>query len=170
MKDFLKKLFFTDHPAQGAFTGFTLLLAAFWIVPALIFLQGDFPLNLVPFRATFFTVSWLDGILLAVLYALTVWIQFYCQRRTAEKTPWNAPGRLALYAAGLISMLLSGWIFIHFLRADHADEVILSLTGPMVLVILIAMVWIPSSLQARKTRMAISPRFATKTVLIFLIS
>ena len=140
MKDFLKKLFFTDHPAQGAFTGFTLLLAAFWIVPALIFLQGDFPLNLVPFRATFFTVSWLDGILLAVLYALTVWIQFYCQRRTAEKTPWNAPGRLTLYAAGLISVLLSGWIFIHFLREG---ETVLSLTGPAALVILIAALWIP---------------------------
>ena len=76
MKDFLKKLFFTDRPAQGVFTGFTLLLAALWIVPALILLQGDFPLNFAPFRATFFNLGCLTGILLAVLYALIVWIQF----------------------------------------------------------------------------------------------
>ena len=156
MKNFLKKLFFTDHPAQGAFTEFTLLLAALWIVPALIFLQGDFPLNLVPFRATFFTVSWLDGILLAVLYALIVWIQFYCQRRPAEKIPWNAPGRLALYAAGLISVLLSGWIFIHFLRADHADQKIIFLTGPAVLVLLIAMVWIPLFLYPKQWKIILA--------------
>ena len=106
MKTFLKKLFYLDHPAEGVFAGFTLLLAAFWIVPALILLQGDFPLGFVPFRATFFTVSCLIGILLAMLYALTVWIRFYCQRRPMGKILWNAPGRLALYAAGLYSVLL----------------------------------------------------------------
>ncbi|MBE6372165.1 MAG: hypothetical protein E7055_08845 [Lentisphaerae bacterium] len=141
MKNFLKKLFFTDHPAQGVFTGFTLLLAALWIVPALILLQGDFPLNLMPFRATFFTVSWLDGILLAVLYALTVWIQFYCQRRAAEKIPWNAPGRLALYAVALLSVLVSGWIFLYYLRSGYSEE--RSLAGAAVLVFLILVLWCP---------------------------
>ena len=145
MKTFLKKLFFTDTPAQGAFTGFTLLLAAFWIVPALIFLQGDFPLNLVPFRATFFNRGCLTGIQLALLYALIVWIQFYCQRRAAEKIPWNAPGRLALYAAGLLSLLVSGWIFIQFLSSPilRVYYPILLLTGPTMLILLIAVLWIP---------------------------
>ena len=139
MKTFLKKLFFTDTPAQGAFAGFTLLLTAFWIVPALILLQGDFPLNFVPFRATFFNLGCLIGILFAILYALTVWIRFYFRRQT-EEIPWNAPGRLALYAVELLSVLLSGWIFICFLRAGHT---ILSLTATAVLVLLIAMLWIP---------------------------
>ena len=140
MKDFLKKVFFFDRPAQGAFAGFTLLLAAFWIVPALIFLQGDFPLNVIPFRATFFNQGCLNGIQFAVLYALIVWIGFYFCHPQPEKIPWNAPGRLALYAVGLLSVLLSGWIFLCFLRADHT---ILSLTGPAMLVFLIAVLWIP---------------------------
>ena len=140
MKDFLKKVFFADCPAQGIFAGFTLVLAVFWIVPALIFLQGDFPLNIVPFRTTFFNRGCLTGIQLALLYALTVWVLFYFRRCPAEKIPWNAPGRLALYAAGLLSVLLSGWIFIHFLRED---ETVLSLTGPAVLVLLVAVLWIP---------------------------
>ena len=145
MKDFLKKVFFFDRPAQGAFAGFTLLLAAFWIVPALILLQGDFPLNFAPFRATFFNLGCLTGILLTVLYALIVWIQFYCQRRAAEKIPWTAPGRLALYAAGLLSLLVSGWIFIQFLSSPilRVYYPILLLTGPTVLILLIAVLWIP---------------------------
>ena len=141
MKNFLKKLFFTDTPAQGAFTGFTLLLAAFWIVPALILLQGDFPLNLMPFRATFFNLGCLTGILLAVLYALIVWIQFYCRRRPAEKIPWNAPGRLAHYAVALLSVLVSGWIFLYYLRSGYSEE--RSLAGAAVLVFLILVLWCP---------------------------
>ena len=141
MKDFLKKVFFFDRPAQGAFAGFTLLLAAFWIVPTLILLQGDFPLNVIPFRATVFTVGCLIGILLAVLYALIVWIRFYFRRCPTEKIPWNAPGRLALYAAGLLSVLVSGWIFLYFLRSVDSKE--LSLAGVAVLVFLIWVLWVP---------------------------
>lgn len=141
MKDFLKKVFFFDRPAQGAFAGFTLLLTAFWIVPSLVLLRGDFPLNVIPFRATVFTVGGLIGILLVWLYALTVWIRFYFCRPQPEKVPWNAPGRLALYAAGLLSVLVSGWVFLYFLRSGNSEE--LSLAGAVVLVFLILVLWVP---------------------------
>ena len=152
MKTLLKKLFFTDAPAQGVFAGFTLLLAAFWIVPALILLQGDFPLNFVPFRATFFNLGCQIGILFAILYALTVWIRFYFRRQT-EEIPWNAPGRLTLYAVGLLSVVLSGWIFVRFLRAGHP---ILFLTAPAVLVLLIAMLWIPLFLYPKQWKIILA--------------
>jgi len=40
MKNFLKKLFFTDAPAQGVLAGTTLLFASLWIAPALYLLCG----------------------------------------------------------------------------------------------------------------------------------
>ena len=87
MKDFLKKLFFVDAPAQGAFAGFTLLLAAFWIVPALILLSGDFSLNTMTFLATVVNSISLLGLLFAILYALIVWFRFYfcCYSLTAQE-------------------------------------------------------------------------------------
>ena len=41
MKDFLKKVFFFDRPAQGAFAGTTLLLVSLWLGPALFLLCGE---------------------------------------------------------------------------------------------------------------------------------
>jgi hypothetical protein len=135
MKDFLKKVFFFDHPAQGVFAGFTLLLAAIWIVPALIFIKGDFP------RFTVFNQICLAGLLIAVIFVLIVWIRFYFCHPQPKKVPWNAPGRLVLYAVGLLSVLLSGWIFLYFLRSGGSEE--FSLAGAAVLVFLIWVLWVP---------------------------
>ena len=47
MKDFLKKVFFADCPAQGVFAGFTLVLVLLWLVPALYLWCGG-PMNFRP--------------------------------------------------------------------------------------------------------------------------
>ena len=140
MKDFLKKLFFVDAPAQGAFAGFTLLLAAFWIVPALILLSGDFSLNTMTFLATVVNSISLLGLLFAILYALIVWFRFYFCCPQTNEILWNAPGSWALYAAGLFSVLLSGYFFLQSYLTGHK---ILVLVGMAVFASLVVILWMP---------------------------
>ncbi len=140
MKNFLKKVFFIDAPAQGAFAGFTLLLAAFWIVPALILLSGDFSLNTMTFPTALVNSISLLGLLFAILYALIVWIRFYFCCSQTNEVRWNAPGSRALYAAVLLSVLLSGYFFLQSFFTGHKALVF---AGMAVFTSLVVILWMP---------------------------
>lgn len=140
MKDFLKKLFFVDAPAQGAFAGFTLLLAAFWIVPSLILLSGDFSLNTMTFLTAVVNSISLLGLLFAILYALIVWFRFYFCCPQTNEIRWNAPGNWALHAAGLFSLLLSGYFFLQSFLTGHK---MLIIVGMAVFASLVVILWMP---------------------------
>ena len=86
MKDFLKKVFFFDRPAQGAFAGTTLLLVSLWLAPALYLLCG----GLLDFRrevhlTSFWQLIFFLPIPFFALYALTSWFHFYRQAVTGKK-------------------------------------------------------------------------------------
>ena len=66
MKTFLKKLFFTDAPAQGVLTGFILLAASGWIIPGIALLCG-FPMK---------WVWWAIPLIFVFLYAWITALQF----------------------------------------------------------------------------------------------
>ena len=108
MKDFLKKLFFTDRPAQGisaklsfswgksfstdspaqgAFAGTTLLLVSLWLAPALFLLCGG-PMDFSRWEK--WTFPWQMVFFLPIpcllLYVLTAWFHFYRERAGNKKT------------------------------------------------------------------------------------
>ena len=108
MKDFLKKLFFTDRPAQGisaklsfswgksfsadspaqgAFAGTTLLLVSLWLAPALFLLCGG-PMDFSRWEK--WTFPWQMVFFLPIpcllLYVLTAWFHFYRERAENKKT------------------------------------------------------------------------------------
>ena len=114
MKDFLKKLFFTDRPAQGAFAGFTLVLVSLWLVPALYLLCGG-PMNFrLPVRMIFLAV-----VLLLAIYLLT---GFLCARKA--QIPFRKMfGRGVQILWGLVAavyLLSLGMVFVTRVRTGFA--------------------------------------------------
>ena len=111
MKNFLKKLFYWDNPAQGVFAGTTLVLVSLWIAPALYLLcrgwadwtpaqlsRGNWPLVflLLP--------------LAAFLYWLILFIRFHRSEILRQKPQWNSPGMLVSLAILLAALALAPWI------------------------------------------------------------
>ena len=114
MKDLLKKLFFTDAPAQGVFAGFTLVLVSLWLVPALYLLCGG-PMNFrPPVRMIFLAVA-----LLLAIYLLT---GFLCARKA--QIPFRKMfGRGVQILWGLVAavyLISLGMAYSARVRADRA--------------------------------------------------
>jgi len=84
MKDFLKKVFFFDRPAQGAFAGTTLLLVSLWLGPALFLLCGGLANCNAPI-SRFWQLLFLLPVPLCALYALTSWFHFYLREFAGKK-------------------------------------------------------------------------------------
>ena len=77
MKTFLKKLFYPDAPAQGAFVGTTLLFTSLWLGPALFLLFGGLANCSSPIRwPCFWQLIFILPIPFCALYALASWFHF----------------------------------------------------------------------------------------------
>ena len=86
MKNFLKKLFFYDRPAEGAFAGTTLLLVSLWLGPALFLLCGGLENCNSPIQWTrFWQLVFILPIPFCALYALTAWFHFYLRKFSGKK-------------------------------------------------------------------------------------
>ena len=108
MKNFLKKLFYWDNPAQGVFAGTTLLLVSLWLAPALYLLCEGLARPWV-FRgnpqALFLLLP-----LPAFLYWLILFIRFHRSEILRGKPKWNSPGMLVSLAFLLAALALAPWI------------------------------------------------------------
>ena len=83
MKDFLKKEFYSDRPAEGAFAGTTLLLVLLWLAPSVILLfGGPMDLSVVKKESLIFFLP----LPCLVLYVLTAWFHFYRKTAGNKKT------------------------------------------------------------------------------------
>lgn len=105
MKDFLKKVFFFDRPAQGAFAGTTLLFVSLWLAPALYLLceglarpwgfrgnpQMLFLLLPVP----------------AFFYWLILFFRFHRSEILRGKPKWNSPEMLFSLAVLIPTLALA---------------------------------------------------------------
>ena len=115
MKTFLKKLFFTDTPAQGVFAGMTLLFASMWLAPALYLLCGGWA-DWTPAQLS--RGNWpLIFLLLPLpmfLYWLILFIRFHRSQIICKKPEWNSPGMLVSLAFLLAALALAPWISSRF--------------------------------------------------------
>ena len=103
MKTFLKKLFYLDAPAQGAFVGTTLLFVSLWLGPALFLLFGGLANCSSPIRWThFWQLIFILPIPFCALYALASWFHFYRGEISGKKKLALIPVILALSAAAYL--------------------------------------------------------------------
>ena len=100
MKTFLKKLFYLDAPAEGAFAGTTLLFVSLWLAPALYLLCGGeadwTPKQLFRGENRPLVFLWLPLVLL--LYWLILFVRFHRSEILRRKPKWNSPGMLVSLA------------------------------------------------------------------------
>ena len=108
MKNFLKKLFYWDHPAKGAFAGTTLLLVSLWLAPALYLLCDGWwywtPAQL--FRGNWPLIFLLLPLLI-LLYWLILFVRFHRSEILRGKPQWNSPGMLFSLAVLIPTLALA---------------------------------------------------------------
>ncbi|MBE6372164.1 MAG: hypothetical protein E7055_08840 [Lentisphaerae bacterium] len=108
MKNILKKMFFVDAPAQGAFAGTTMLLVSLWLAPALYLLCDGLARPWV-FRGNPQALILLLPVP-AFLYWLILFIRFHRSEILCKKPKWNSPGMLVSLAFLLAAMATAPWI------------------------------------------------------------
>ena len=112
MKNFLKKLFYWDNPAQGVFAGTTLLLVSLWIAPSLYLLCGGWadwtPSQL--FHGQNLPLIFLLLPLPMFLYWLILFIRFHRSQIMCKKPQWKSPGMLVSLVVLLAALALAPWI------------------------------------------------------------
>ena len=111
MKNFLKKLFYWDNPAQGVVAGTTLLLVSLRIAPALYLLCGGWA-DWTPAQLSRgnWPLIFLLLPLVPILYWLILFIQFHRSEILRGKPKWNSPGMLVSLAILLAAMVTAPWI------------------------------------------------------------
>ena len=105
MKNFLRKLFFHDHPAEGVFAGTTLLFVSLWIAPTLYLLCGgwaDWTLSQLSRGNWPLVFLWLP--IAPILYWLILFIQFHRSEILRERPKWNSPGMLVSIAVLILTL------------------------------------------------------------------